>query len=605
MPAGRNRKSAPPAPRPATGLANIAASGLAGASGSAAALARLDKAALEIKALRTRPAVQAAIAALKAEDPATASRFALQALETDEKNGLAWYLLAIAHEKTGAFAQSVQAYEKALGLLPNAAEVANDLGRLAYRMGMKAVAEKLFRRYLDHKPRSYEAANNLACAVRDLGRYEEAIDILRPAIMANPTAPMLWNTMGTILSEQGDPAGAVTFFDEALRLEVGFAKARYNRGNARLALGALDQALDDCQQAMSGTGLPASDFQMMRLARSTIQIARGAIGEGWDDYEARLHPDFADHVRFMVPRPRWTPETDLAGKTLLLMGEQGLGDEVLFANLIPDLLKALGPDGKLVIAVEERLVPLFARAFPTARVGAHTTFFGDGRLTRGAAFIEDIAAIDLWTPMASLLRRFRRSVAAYPSTPGFLPADPSRVAYWREALKAAPAGLKVGILWKSLKLTGARARYFSPFDAWAPVLTTPGVSFINLQYGDCSEELTLAREAGIPLWTPPGIDLKNDLDDVTALSCALDLTIGFANATTNLAAAAGAPVWLVSTPGAWPRLGTSRYPWYPQARVFLPPQFREWDPVMKEVAAALRERTGAQGDQGTEATPKG
>ncbi len=600
MPAGRHRKFTPPAPRPAIGLANIAASGLAGASGSAAALARLDKAALEIKALRTRPALQAAIAALKAEDGATASRFALQALETDQKNGLAWYLLAIAHEKTGAFPQSIQAYEKALALLPNAAEVANDLGRLAYRMGMKPVAEKLFRRYLEHKPRSYEGANNLACCVRDLGRYDEAIDILRPAIIANPTAPMLWNTMGTILSEQGDPAGSVTFFDEALRLEPGFAKARYNRGNARLALGVLDEALEDCDGAMSGP-LPAADLQMMRLSRSTIQIARGAIGEGWDDYEARLHPDFADHVRFMVPCPRWTPETDLAGKTLLLMGEQGLGDEVLFANLIPDLLQSLGPDGKLVIAVEKRLVPLFARAFPTAQVGAHTTFLGDGRLTRGAAFIEDITAIDLWTPMASMLRRFRRSVDAYPSIPGFLPADASRVAYWREALKAAPAGLKVGILWKSLKLTGARARYFSPFDAWAPVLTTPGVSFINLQYGDCSEELALAREAGIPLWTPPGIDLKNDLDDVTALSCALDLTIGFANATTNLAAAAGAPVWLVSTPGAWPRLGTQRYPWYPQARVFLPPQFREWDPVMSEVAAALR----AQVMDGTEAAPRG
>ncbi|MBN9319694.1 MAG: flagellar protein FlbA, partial [Caulobacterales bacterium] len=163
------------------------------------------------------------------------------------------------------------------------------------------------------------------------------------------------------------------------------------------------------------------------------------------------------------------------------------------------------------------------------------------------------------------------------------------------------AGLKVGILWKSLKLTGARARYFSPFDAWAPVLTTPGVSFINLQYGDCSEELAAAEAAGISLWTPPGIDLKDDLDEVTALTCALDLTIGFANATTNLAAAAGAPVWLISTPGAWPRLGTTRYPWYPQVEVFLPPQFRDWDPAMQAVAAALGQRV----KNGTEAIRAG
>jgi hypothetical protein len=139
-----------------------------------------------------------------------------------------------------------------------------------------------------------------------------------------------------------------------------------------------------------------------------------------------------------------------------------------------------------------------------------------------------------------------------------------------------------------MKLDGARHRYFSPFDAWAPVLTTPGLSLINLQYGDCGAELAAARDAGIEIWTPPGIDLKQDLDEVSALTCAIDLTIGFANATTNLAAAAGAPVWLVSTPGAWPRLGTERYPWYPQARVFLPSGFGEWDSVMQDVATALQ-----------------
>ncbi|MBN9318119.1 MAG: tetratricopeptide repeat protein, partial [Caulobacterales bacterium] len=422
MPTSRSRRPG----RPAPSAPNVAVSGLAGAAGSAAALARLDRAALEIKTLRVRPALQAAVAALKTDDAATAARFALQALELDEQNGLAWHLLAIAREKAGAFAQSIQAYEKALALLPNAAEVANDLGRLAYRMGMKPVAEKLFRRYLDHKPGSTEAANNIACAIRDQGRYDEAIEFLRPAILAKPDRPMLWNTMGTILSEQGDPDSAKTFFDEALRLDPAFAKARYNRGNARLALGELDDALADCDGAMASP-LPASERQMMRLARSTIQIARGAIGEGWDDYEARIDPDFGDATKFLVPRPRWTPGADLAGKTLLIMGEQGLGDEVLFANLIPDVVRALGPNGRLFIAVEKRLVPLFARAFPTAEIGPHSTFNVDGRLTRGATFVGDLNAVDLWTPMGSLLRQYRRTLDAFPATGGFLPADPARV----------------------------------------------------------------------------------------------------------------------------------------------------------------------------------
>ncbi len=153
---------------------------------------------------------------------------------------------------------------------------------------------------------------------------------------------------------------------------------------------------------------------------------------------------------------------------------------------------------------------------------------------------------------------------------------------------SALPGPKVGILWKSLKTSGQRNRFFSPFEQWAPVLKTPGVTFVNLQYGDSAEELARARrEMGVEIFNPPGIDLKADLDDVTALCCALDLTLGFANATINLGAAAGAPAWMISTPGAWTRLGTDRLPWYPQMRVFLPETFGQWDGVMDEIAAAL------------------
>jgi hypothetical protein len=179
-------------------------------------------------------------------------------------------------------------------------------------------------------------------------------------------------------------------------------------------------------------------------------------------------------------------------------------------------------------------------------------------------------------------------VESFPDRPSFLVADPMRVAHWRDVLSQAPPGPKIGLLWKSLKLDGARLRYFSPFDYWRPVLATPGAVFVNLQYGDSeAESAQAARELGVELWRPPGIDLKNDLDDLAALTLALDLVIGPANATTNIAAACGAPVWLISTPGAWPKLGTERYPWYPTVRVFNPPAFTEWAPVMDQIAAEL------------------
>ena len=90
------------------------------------------------------------------------------------------------------------------------------------------------------------------------------------------------------------------------------------------------------------------------------------------------------------------------------------------------------------------------------------------------------------------------------------------------------------------------------------------------------------------IWSPPGLDLKSDLDDVAALTCALDLTVGPPNATSNLAAACGAPVWLITTPGTWPECGTDRYPWYPQLRLFRAAASKAWPGVMAQVAEAAR-----------------
>jgi tetratricopeptide (TPR) repeat protein len=558
-----------------------------GQAGSKEALARLTAAMSELKAIAVKPLLDRAVQALRAERHQEGGEWALKALDKDETNGFGWYLLAISREGLGDFATAVQAYESALRLLPDHVEVANDLGRLAYRIDMKPQAEKLFRHFLARFPGHHEGANNLACVLRDRSAYDEAIELLRPAIVANPGVAMLWNTMATVMVEQGDYANAEIFFREALRLDEGLAKARYNLGNARLSQGDAEEALVLCEEALTS---PMSDDerQMMNLARSTMLLALGRLGEGWDAYEARLHPAHPDVTHFLVDVPGWSPGVDLAGKSLLVIGEQGLGDEVLFGHLLPDVIEALGPDGHLTLAVEPRLVSLFQRSFPQATVGAHATYLKAARTYRTLPFVTDFKDYDLWTPLASLLRDFRRSITSFPDRVGFLAPDPDRVAHWRRELESAPAGVKVGLLWKSNIKNSARFRFYSPFADWAPVLKAKGVTLINLQYGDCSEEIAQAeRDYGVSIWTPPGIDLKQDLDDVAALCCAVDLVVGFSNATLNLAAGGGAPTWLISVPGAWTRLGTSRYPWYPQVRTFTTPAFGNWGPVMETIGEAL------------------
>jgi tetratricopeptide (TPR) repeat protein len=560
----------------------------AGDSASPAALQRLADALQSLKAHAVLPLLNNAVAEVRADRHQQAAELAIKALEIDERCALGWHILAISREKAGDFTSSLKCYESALELSPEEPEIANDLGRLAYVMGMKDIAEQLFARYLLSQPGSIDGSNNLACAQRDQLRFGEAVETLRPVIYANPESALLWNTLATVLSEQGEMEQALTFFDEALRLDPDFAKARYNRGNVRLALGDPRGGLEDCEAAMPDVVLE-SELSMMRLARSTMLTAAGDLGEGWDAYEERLSPHFADVTHFLNDRPMWSPSDDLRGKRLLVIGEQGLGDEVMFANLLPDVLEALGPDGHLSVAVEHRLIPLFRRSFPQATVDRHDTYKVDHHVVRIVKWADKPdEPIDLWTPIASLLRRFRRSVDTFPNRPSYLQADPQRVEHWRRTLAEINGLPKVGLVWKSMHVNSGRARYFSPFEQWRTVLKTPGVQFVNLQYGECQAELEQAREElGVEIWNPPGIDLKDDLDDVAALCCALNLSIGPANATTNLGAACGGAVWLISTPGAWPRLGSDHYPWYPQVRTFTPPAYNRWAPVMREVAGAL------------------
>ena len=107
--------------------------------------------------------------------------------------------------------------------------------------------------------------------------------------------------------------------------------------------GDIEAALVENATAIEGVKA-GDDRQMMRLARSTMLHCVGRIGEGWDEYESRIHPQFSGRTAFAINRPRWEPGADLAGKSFLVVCEQGLGDEVLFANVLPDLIERLGPE---------------------------------------------------------------------------------------------------------------------------------------------------------------------------------------------------------------------------------------------------------------------
>nr|WP_312165351.1 tetratricopeptide repeat-containing glycosyltransferase family protein [Phenylobacterium sp.] len=570
--------------------------GPAGDSASKESVSRLRGELSSLKAAKAAlPHLKRALSHIAAKDYSAARDAAEKALGRDPGLIHAWHLLAIAREHLGDWPAALEAYERGLALDPANPPIANDLGRLAFKMEMLPQAEALFRHYLAFRPHAPESTNNLACVLRSQMRYDEAIELLKPALQAHPDKVMLWNTLGTVMEDMGETEQAGLFYGEALRLDPGQVRARYNLANALFANGQHQEAIALCREAMAGCKSP-EDLTMMRFALATMLLATGEIGQGWDTYAARLEPTYYDPVDFAVPCPRWEPGMDIEGKRLLLIGEQGLGDEVLFANTLDDVQRALGPGGRLTLAVTDRLRTLFTRSYPRAEVGTHVSVKSQGRTVRRTPFIEDWSQIDLWAPLGEALRVFRRSIDAYPHRPqGFMTADPARVRHWQSVLDGLP-GQKVGLLWTSMVIDSTRHRHFAPFEKWEPVLRTPGVSFVNLQYGDQSASIERARcEFGVEIHQPPGIDLKNDLDDVAALACALDLTVGFSNASFNLAAACGAPCWLLTSSDNWARLGADHYAWYSQVRMLWPPAAGDWDTLMGDLSAALAEHVDATG----------
>ena len=580
------------------------AQGSAGDAASPASIRRLSHALSTARgpnAKAQRKAVEqlkAAVASIRVGDYEAAARRTLAILQTDDRNGLAWHVLAISREKAGALSEALDAYDAALRLRPEDPAIAHDLARLAQRLGHLDIAEKLLLKFLAVEPGHVEGTNNLACVLRDQKRYDEAIERLRDLIGIEPASPTLWNTLGTVLSDQGRTGESLPFFDEALRLDTGFAKARYNRANVLHPLGESERDLADLEAALPGAETRYENA-MMRMARAMLLMGMGRLKEGFDAYEVRLDPEMPEAMRVVVDAPRWDPVyQDIRGKRLLVVGEQGIADEMVFGTCLPDVIEAVGPEGKVFIAVEPRLVDLYQRTFPTAVVGGHRAVRLEGRLHRYCPFMEEVARTegkaDVWTPMASLCAVYRQDIADFPDRDGYLTVDPAKVARWAAELEALGPGLKVGLHWKSLVLTGVRARYFSSFERWKPVLTTPGCVMVNLQCGDVSEDLAAAEAAGVRIWTPP-MNLKDDLDDLAAISCALDLVIGPGIAGTNIAAAVGARTWLIHAPDDWHLLGTDRYPFYPRTRTFATGGFDGWPRAIAAMRATLEAEAGNGG----------
>ncbi len=522
-----------------------------------------------------------------------AAKFALKALDLSPETALPNHTVGLLLFRLGRLSRALEFYERAWKFDPQDAEIYLNMGIVAWKLDMLEAAEKFYRICVDLAPDNMNGLINLASVLRDQGKFEPAIELLRARIFVDQENFDLWNSLGTVLADSGDPEGAVPFYSEALRLKPDFARAHNNLANVYELIAEPEKAVEHFDLALRNPQ-DSTDRATMHHGRSLALLASGRLKEGWDAQQIRLDPENNQATLFVMKCPRWESRdpAELKGKTLVVVGEQGLGDEILFLNSAHELQDAVGDEGELRIACEKRLIPLIARSFPKAKVHHHMSTVAEGRNIRATPGMDDDA--DLWTPMGDQVGALRPTVESFPDRKAFLTPDPDRVAEFRAELDALGPGIKAGLLWKSLKMNARRSRFFSPLDAWKPVLETPGVTFVNMQYGDTADDIAYAKDKfGVDIYTPQNLDLLNDLDGVAAMGVALDMTIGPMNATMNLAGACGGEIWIFSSNRRnWTVFSADRLPWYPSSRYFWGEGFADWDGIMAKIAPALAERAG-------------
>ena len=459
-----------------------------------------------------------------------------RALAIDPEFAAAHHNLGIASRAIGQLDRAVASFRRALRIKPDDAQVHGDLGLALSTLGQFSAAAASFRRAIEIKPGVAELHYNLACACQDLGRFDQAA------------------------------AG----FRQALALKADFAEAHHNLGSLLKRSGHLDDAMASLRRALACKPDHAPSQQSLGYAL----LARGEFEEGWRLCQARYSPALKQARIARLPDlkyPEWRGEP-LAGKSILVWPEQGLGDAIQFCRFAAEL-KRRGAR-RVTLVCKPELQGLFATlqgvdaVHPTDRPEAPPPH-------------------DFWTLLLNIPLHCETRLDSIPATVPYLRADPARMKQVA-ALLAGTADCKVGLCWKGNAGYGLDAERSIGLPALRPLFAVPGVSYFALQREARTEFLATAGAAGV--------DLGHEVDatgppfqETAALIMQLDLVITCDTSIGHLAGALGKPVWLLLAFVADWRWMEQREdsPWYPHTRLFRQRQPGNWGAVVQRVRDQL------------------
>jgi Flp pilus assembly protein TadD len=472
-------------------------------------------------------------------------------------------------QRAGRSAEAEAAYRAALAVDATLAPAHFNLGLLLREAGATGDATRCFEMATKLRPGTAEGWLHLGVCLEELEELDGAVRAYRRATEIDPGFAVAWFDLGNAHRKEGRLGDAAAAFERALALAPDAPEIWLNLGNVLRELGELPRAVDALRRAVALKPNAAEPQWNLALAL----LAGGALEEGWRGYEQRW-PRIGRDPRRGLTWPLWRGE-DVRGKRLLLWREQGLGDEILFATCVPDLI-ARGAE--VTLALDPRLVGLFGRAFPDVEVVTDQEW--------GAR------PFDFHLPLGSLPGLLRRARVDFRPRWSYLIPERAALSAAHERVRSAGPGHRVGICWRSGLRGMERTRYYAGLADWAPILQVPGVVLINLQYDDAETELaTVETDRAIKVHRWPAIDLRDDLESVAGLIWNLDLVITAPTAVGSLAGALGIETWQIDPGTDWTTFGEDRSPWLPAIRNFRRESgTTDWRPLLAAVAAELRDR---------------
>ena len=487
------------------------------------------------------------------------------ALARNSRDPAAWLVLGLVAAQSSDLLLGEAAIRRSLALSPDHPDAAGALAAILRRTARLVEAESVLGSAARKQPgpRSAQLLVELAEMQRGRGAFSEAETTLRQALAMNGSSAYAWHGLGLLRQDQGETAAAEAGFTRALELKPDFVAALINLGSLKGGLEKLSEAVAFYDRALT----IAPDHAAAHWNRAMALLRLGDYVAAWRDYEWRWRiPELVRSAEVKVLEHRWQGEP-VAGRTVLLHSEQGIGDTIQFARYVPQVARQ---GARVTLAVQPTVVSLLAQLPGASRV---------------ISIADPLPAHDLQATLPDLPGLFGTSLATIPDPQGYLRADPARTRRWQERL-GAERRRKIGLIW-----AGNPRHRDDKFRSIAlatlePLLRRDDVAWFSLQVGERGAELgALSPAVSVTDLAP---DLSDFAESAAALS-ALDLLITVDTAPAHLAGALGRPAWLLLARQAdwrWMREREDT-PWYASLRLFRQERQGDWTPVIPRVMAAL------------------